>query len=172
MTNQPREMYRFILFLSFLLTMSLATHVFGIASTALLSVKVIFKHFLEIGNFKNLFTFQSATTFGTYIMFIYAFINSALMILAKDTHQIFQFLYSLCFIDYTLKGISTAVLGLGRKKMPCDEVFCVLGNPSHVIREFGIGTDITKAFIVIVFYIFLFHVLGFILIRYRLRNVT
>lgn len=92
------------------------------------------------------------------------------MILAKDTHQIFRFLYSLCFIDYTLKGISNAVLGLGRTKMPCSDVFCVLGNPSHVIKEFGLGIDITKAFIVITFYILLFHVAGFILIRFRLKN--
>lgn len=40
LTDQPHELYRFILFTSLLLGMSFATHVFGIVATALMNVKV------------------------------------------------------------------------------------------------------------------------------------
>lgn len=40
MTEQPRELFRFTLYLSFTLGMSLAAHILGIAVTALMNVKV------------------------------------------------------------------------------------------------------------------------------------
>jgi hypothetical protein len=40
MTDQPRELFRFLLYLSFLMSMCFAAHILGIAVTALMNVKV------------------------------------------------------------------------------------------------------------------------------------
>jgi hypothetical protein len=92
------------------------------------------------------------------------------MIISKDTHKIYRFFYSLCFIDHSLKGVSNAVLGLGREKIPCDEIYCVYGNPNQVMKEFALKSDITIGFIVIFLYMILFNVIAYVLIRFRLKN--
>jgi hypothetical protein len=98
------------------------------------------------------------------------FLFSAIMILTKHTHPVFQIFFETNFLDNALKGVVNSVLGFDRAKIPCDEIFCHFGNPKKVIRDFGVSVDMTKAFCVIFSYIVVFQIVSFVLIRFRLKN--
>lgn len=98
------------------------------------------------------------------------FMFSSALIIPSDIPPIFQIFFDSNFLDYEIKGAMTSIFGLNRSKLACDEIYCHLGNPTKLLRDFEMEVDLVKAFSVILFYFLLFRIVGFILIRFRLKN--
>ncbi|KAG5672394.1 hypothetical protein PVAND_002525 [Polypedilum vanderplanki] len=149
LTDQPRELYRFLIFLSFTILMSFAAQSLSVMFTALMDLK-------------------SATIFGSMLLSPF-FLFSGIMILSKDAPEIFSFFFNTNFLDSSLKGVLNSVLGFNRTKLPCDEIFCFLENPKKMLRDFGANIDITKAYYILIIYILISQILAFTFINYRLK---
>lgn len=150
MTDQPRELHRFLIFLFFALFMSIAAQSLGTMITALMDVKM-------------------STILGTFFLTPF-FLFSAIMITTKDAHPFFHIFFKGNFLDCSLKAILNSVLGFNRKKLECDEIYCHFENPKKVLRDFGAEINMTYAFSILMLYVLFCQVASFILFRYRLKN--
>ncbi|KAG5667475.1 hypothetical protein PVAND_015455 [Polypedilum vanderplanki] len=150
LTNQPAEFYRYILFLSFIILMSFASQSLGVMFSSVLDIK-------------------TATTFS--FMFLLPFIVlSGILIVTSHTPEFFKFFFDFNFLDSTLKGVLNSVLGLGRRKAECDDLYCHLVEPGKLLSDFGAVIDISRAFKVILIYIVICQIISYLIIRYRLRK--
>ncbi|XP_070503278.1 ATP-binding cassette sub-family G member 1-like [Chironomus tepperi] len=152
MTDQPRELNRFVMFVGFSIFMSIAAQSLGIMVTALMNLKM-------------------ANILGTFFLTPF-FLFSSIMITTKDALPLFQIFFYGNFLDCGLKGVVNSVLGFNRSKLKCDEIYCHYMDPKKVLRDFGANVDIFQASSILLLYILFCQATSFILFRYRLKNFS
>ncbi|KAG5672561.1 hypothetical protein PVAND_002679 [Polypedilum vanderplanki] len=125
LTDQPLELYRYLMFLMICLVMSYAAQSLGIMFTSLMNI-------------------QMTTTFGTIIMMPF-FLFSSFVIFSKDTHPFLIYLFDANFMNMAFKGSVNSIIGLNRTKFECDEFYCHYSDPKKILRDFEMNVDMTHA---------------------------
>lgn len=112
---------------------------------------------------------QLASVLGTMFLMPF-FVFSSIMILNKDAHKFFHFFFDTNFLNCGLQGVILSVFGFNRTKMNCDEIYCHFDNPKKVLRDFGVYSDIKRAFSIILIYFVVCQIMTYLLMRYRLKK--
>ncbi|CRL06232.1 CLUMA_CG018947, isoform A [Clunio marinus] len=151
MTDQPRELLRFLAFLSISLTLSYASQGLGFMCSALFNAK-------------------SSVIFGGMFLAPFFMFSSA-VIQMKDAANYFHWLFHANFLDNAIKGTLNAIYGLDRSKIECvDDIYCHYSYPKKVLQEFSIYISIWRVLFVLTLYAIFTRILTFIFIKYRLKK--
>ena len=97
------------------------------------------------------------------------FVLSTVAIFARDTHPIFTSFFHINYFNVALAGSTTAVLGMNRTKLKCEELYCHFVDPKKILHDFERDIDIMYAFNVLFVYLIICHIGAFVLIRYKLK---
>jgi hypothetical protein len=62
------------------------------------------------------------------------------------------------------------VLGFGRKKLPCDEIYCHFNDPKKVLRDFGAEINIYFVYGILIVNFLIFQIAAYKMIAYRLKH--
>ncbi|XP_070495021.1 ATP-binding cassette subfamily G member 4-like [Chironomus tepperi] len=149
MSDQPLEIHRYLLYLSFYLIFAYDAQALAIMVTSLYGelLAVIFAQL-------SLLPFYSLSTIS---------------LLTRDTHPFFKPFFDINFFNVAISGATTSVLGMNRTKLRCDEIYCHFVDPQKLLRDFECDIDIMHAFYILFAYFVICHVGAFVLIRYKLK---
>ncbi|CAG9797172.1 unnamed protein product [Chironomus riparius] len=149
LTDQPRELHRFLLFFGNHLVFAYDAQTMAIMVTGLFSgmVAVCLSQL-------SIFPFYVISTVGVY---------------ARDTHPIFTSFFRVNFFNVAIAGSTTSVLGMNRTKLRCDELYCHFNDPKKILHDFECDIDLLYAFKVLFAYLVVCHIGAFVFIRYKLK---
>lgn len=74
------------------------------------------------------------------------------------------------FMKHALDGYGSLILGFDRPKMDCTSVYCHFVEPQKFLNLIGMEEDIPKVFYAMVIIWFVFHVVTYCVMRYRLSH--
>jgi ABC-2 type transporter len=150
MTSQPLMLSRFMLYYIVTLLLSFSAQGLGLLSGSLLNVK----YTLILGSF----------FLCPPVLFSNFFVQM------KDTHIIWHWMFELSFIKHALDGSIQAILGNDREKLECSAVFCPFELPQKFIDYLGIGASLQVSMLKLIVFAFVFRVIAFTSIHYRLKH--
>lgn len=150
MTNQPIEFLRFSLFFLISVLVGFTSQGLGLLSGSMANIQ----HTLII----------AAGAIFFFTMF------SGFFVLMKDTSYGWHWLFYSSFLKHALDGGFLAIFGFDRTKLECDAVYCHYRWPHKFLETLGVETSFAEALSVIVFSLFLFRIIAFFVIKYRLKH--
>ena len=93
------------------------------------------------------------------------------MVSQKDSNDYFKWLFDVNFVKQAGDCGIASLLGYNRTKMTCDELYCHFQRPQKLLEFIGAGDTITDyAVIVLLICLFLFRIVAFCIIKYRLKH--
>ena len=150
MTNQPMELLRYGLFLLISVLVGFTSQGFGLLSGSMTNIQ----HAIIIA--------------GCGISFCTVF--SGFFVLMRDTGYPWHWLFYCSFLKHALDGGFLAIFGFDRKKLECEAVYCHHRLPHKFLETLGIQSNFIDTLPVIIFSLFLFRILAFFVIKYRLKH--
>jgi ATP-binding cassette, subfamily G (WHITE), member 1 len=151
MTNQPIDALRFFLFF-------LTSTLVGFTSQGL---------GLLSGSMANIQYTLIIAAGGIFIFTMF----SGFFVLMKDTSSQWHWLFYSSFLKHALDCGFLAIFGYNRKKLECEKAdYCHFRLPHKFLESLGVPTSFLDALLVIIFSLFLFRVLAFFVIKYRLKH--
>lgn len=150
MTNQPLELYRFCAYYIVILILSFAAQGLGLIAGSLMNVKFT----LILGSF----------FICPFVLFSNFFIHM------KDTHAAWHFMFEVSFIKHALEGSMLAIFGFDRAKMKCDAEYCHYRWPDKFLDAVGITDSYSSVILKLVTFAFVFRVVAFVIMWYRLKR--
>ena len=94
---------------------------------------------------------------------------SSCVVHPRDTLSIFKLFFDLNFFNAAFTGSTTAVLGMNRTKLNCDDVYCHFNDPKKILKDLGSEIDLINGLTILLIYFVVFHFTAFMLIRYKLK---
>lgn len=150
MTNQPLEINRFCAYYIVILLLSIASQGLGLIAGSLLNVKFT----LILGSF----------FICPFVLFSNFFIHM------KDTDPLWHSLFEISFIKHALEGSMLAIFGFNRDKMSCGVAYCHYRWPYRFMEAVGITDSYSNVILKLVAFAFIFRIIAFIIMWYRLRH--
>ncbi|XP_065226170.1 ATP-binding cassette subfamily G member 4-like [Planococcus citri] len=160
LSGQPLDWWRIIMFLTIINLIALLFQDYGILVGTLLSV--------ENGLIFGLFTISPWVMFSGFFLYY------------RDAEWYFQWLYDISVLRHGLEGLSIAVYGYGRRRLPCSKIFCYHISPKEFLQFVDIkectsilGFNIDRYLINLVYILILFLVVKmtcYFVLRRKLRS--
>ena len=153
MTSQPAEAFRYFMVLYFLICVSFTAQAYGIA----------------IG---SLFELKSCLLCSSCVMALHILL-SGFIVLEKDTHWIFGYIFETIYVKHAFYGVSSAIMGFNRSELNCnDKIYCHFQKPQKFLKMIGITENVELSYTSTVFAISfsLLHLITFFSLRNRLKN--
>jgi ATP-binding cassette, subfamily G (WHITE), member 1 len=150
MTNQPLEVFRVSLFLLISVLVGFTAQGLGILLGSITNIH------------KSLLIASSGIAGFTLF--------SGFFVLMKDTGYGWHWLFYSSFLKHALDADFLAIFGFDRRKLDCEARYCHYRWPHKFLESLGIQTTFQQALNAIIFSLFLFRILAFFVIRYRLKH--
>lgn len=150
MTNQPVEFCRFSAYYTVILVLSLAAQGLGLIAGALMNVKCT----LILGSF----------FICPFVLFSNFFVH------AKDTTEIWHWLFETSFIKHALDGSMQTILGWDRQRLTCEAEYCLYRWPYKFLNDMGITGSFSSVIFKLVTFALIFRGIAFVIMFYRLRH--
>lgn len=119
----------------------------------------------------SLFDLKGTLTFGAVFLPLLG-IFSGTFIQMKKTHWMFHWIFSITFMKHALDAGTTAIFGWNREKMNCDESenYCHYARPKKFVDSIELHEDFSDSVQNLFYFLFLFRLVAFGIMRYRLKN--
>lgn len=150
MTKQPAELLRFGLFFLVSSLVSFTSQGLGVLSGSMANIQ--YTLIIAAGGI------AAVTVF------------SGFFVLMKDAAYAWHWLFYSSFLKHALDCAYIAIFGYERSKLECDADYCHYRWPNKFLQTLGIDASVPVAISVIVFELFLFRILAFFVIKYRLKH--
>jgi len=95
---------------------------------------------------------------------------AGVLILEKDVHPWFRWIFELSFIKHANDGLIHAILGYNRTDLQCEEIYCHFQKPDVFLQMIGAPQNPAKFLFICPLVCLVFHVLAFINMRRRLEE--
>ena len=136
LSDQPPELWRFLMVLAILILVSLSASSLGLLIGTLANPIVS----LNLYNFtkNNVVFLQNGTFFGAILTALMLTL-AGFLILFTHMPKVMYYLTYASFLSYSYEGLVQAVYGFNRAALPCpdDVMYCHLKVPELILRELG-----------------------------------
>lgn len=121
MTGQPLEWFRIGLFLLMTVLSALVAQ----------SIAVMYGAYLRF----EVSAFLGPMSLAPFVIFCGYFIH------VSDAPYFFSCFFDITFMRYSLEGILHSIMGFGRKKLPCSDIYCHFANPIVALKQLGLDEE-------------------------------
>jgi ATP-binding cassette, subfamily G (WHITE), member 1 len=150
-TNQPMEIFRVSMFFLISVLVGFTAQGLGILLGSL-------------SNIHKSLLYASAGIAGTTLF-------SGFFVLMKDTSTYWHWLFQASFLKHALDADFLIIFGFNRTKLECKtKMYCHYQLPTKFLEMLGVQTTFHYALAMIIFSLFLFRILAFFVINYRLKH--
>ncbi|KAG4078026.1 hypothetical protein HA402_002077 [Bradysia odoriphaga] len=151
LSGQPMEVHRLLLILMIGILLSLDAQAFGLLSGSIFSNLTIS---LVIGS--------SIVAFHT--------VFSGVLLLKKDVQPWLKWIFDIVFLNHANHGITVALFGYDREKLPCDYIYCPYRDPEEFLKFLDAPATISFHPFFIIFIIV--HVCTYINMKLKLKRLN
>lgn len=150
MTNQPLQAFRFGFFLLISTLVGFTAQGLGIL----------------LGSITNIHKSLLIASGGIFFFTLF----SGFFILMKDASYIWHWCFHASFLKHALDADLIVIFGFNRTKLDCNADYCHFRWPHKFLESLGVQTTFHDALFYIVVSLFLFRILAFFVIKYRLKH--
>lgn len=173
LTGQPMEMHRLLLIIFMSIMLSFNAQAFGLFAGSIFSNLTVyannFNFCISLLESCSCTVLQISLVIGSGIMaFHTAF--SGVLILQKDVQPWLKWIFDITFLNYANNGITVALLGYDRGKLPCDSIYCPYRNPKDFLKF--LDTPVTISFHPLFIIFFIVHICTFVNMTIKLKRLN
>ncbi|EDW64893.1 ATP-binding cassette sub-family G member 4 isoform X1 [Drosophila virilis] len=150
MTRQPLEPWRFGMFFLIVFMTALVAQSIGLAVGAALSMNM-------------------GAILGPF--FICPFLAfSGFFLQEKDAPVYLRWFFDVSFLKYSLDGAMLALFGYDRARLECNEMYCHLSRPKHILKDLDmVNANYQLAIFFMLGLLIMMRILAFYIMSFRLR---
>lgn len=151
LTNQPMELYRFIMFLFIFILAAINAQGLGIIVGAIFNVK-------------------NGSTLGCFFIIPFL-IYSGFFVKKSEVNENMHWLFDISFFKYAFDGAMHSIYSYDRQKLDCNAVYCHFKDPKYFMKFIEMPScSYQTAVAALIIFLITFRIIAFFIIKYRLNK--